>query len=530
MERFAGYNISALRRDLISGTIVGIIAIPLGMAFAIASGVDPEYGIYSTIVAGVMISLFGGSKFQIGGPTGAFIPILFGIVMHYGYDNLLLAGFMAGIILILLGVFRLGVLIAFIPRPVVTGFTAGIAVIIFSGQIANFLGLSGIEASDKFGVNMKEIALHLGTVNGPSVITAAVCLLIIVLLPRVLPQVPASLAGLIVSSTVAALFFQGKVATIGSAFGAIPSTLPQFHFPVITWDRIEMLLYPAFLIAVLGGIESLLSAVVADEMSGSKHHANRELIGQGIANMAAPLFGGIPATGAIARTATNIKSGAASPLSGVIHGIVVFLVLILLAPYASEIPLSSIAPLLMLVAWNMSERREFLRIAKTRTSDSFLLLITFLLTVWVNLMTAVEVGLILAVILFVKRMSDGLTVVNGRLDGTEGDIGAEAQDRECPHPCQITIEGPLFFGSSNRFEKAMSRGMPHESVAVVLQLDKMPYMDMTGEYKLAAYIQPILNAGGVVFVRGIQPQPLAMMKKTGLYRLIGENRFLEKSG
>jgi len=357
-----------------------------------------------------------------------------------------------------------------------------------------------------------------------------VCLLTIVLLPRFLPRVPASLVGLIVSSAVAALFFRGEVATIGSAFGAIPNTLPQLHFPALSWERIEMLWYPALLIAVLGGIESLLSAVVADEMSGSKHNGNQELIGQGLANLAAPLFGGIPATGAIARTATNIKSGAVSPVSGILHGLVVLLVLILFAPYASDIPLASMAPLLMLVAWNMSERKEFMRILKTGTSDSALLLITFLLTVWINLMTAVEVGLILAVILFVKRMSDGLLVIKGVPDEAEEAVLANIPSvigaNECTTPRIITIEGPLFFGSSNRFEKAMSGGLEPGVNTVLLHLDKVPYMDTTGEYKLAACIKPFLNSGGVVFVRGIQPQPLALMKKTGLYRLIGESRFV----
>jgi SulP family sulfate permease len=378
MERFEGYNTSAFRKDLISGLIVGIIAIPLGMAFAIASGVKPEYGIYTTIIAGIIISLFGGSKFQIGGPTGAFIPILFAIVIQYGYENLLIAGFLAGIILILMGALKLGALIKFIPRPVTIGFTAGISVIIFSGQIANFLGLSDIEKHEVFFSNMKEIVKHLSTINIYSVVTAGMCLVVILLAPRFISKVPGSLVGLVVSSVIATLFFKGNVATIGSSFGAIPSTLPHFHFPEMTWDRIETLIRPAFIIAMLGGIESLLSAVVADGMTGSRHNSNRELIGQGVANMITPLFGGIPATGAIARTATNIKNGAASPLSGIIHGVVVLMVLILFAPYASDIPLASMAPILMLVAWNMSDRKEFAHVLKTKTSDSVVLLITFL--------------------------------------------------------------------------------------------------------------------------------------------------------
>jgi len=401
--RFEGYQATSFRKDLVSGITVGIIAIPLGMAFAIASGVKPEYGIYTTIIAGILISMFGGSRFQIGGPTGAFIPILFAIVMQYGYENLLIAGFMAGILLILMGLFKLGGLIKFIPKSVTIGFTAGIAVIIFSGQIANFLGLSEIEKHENFWPSMLEIAAHIAEINVYSVLTAGICFAVIIAASKLIPKIPSSLAGLIVSTLIAAICFKGNISTIGSAYGAIPSALPQFHFPAITWDRIVMLIQPAFIIAMLGGIESLLSAVVADTMTGKRHNSNRELIGQGIANMITPLFGGIPATGAIARTATNIKSGAVSPFSGIIHCFVVLLVLILFAPYASHIPLASMAPILMVVAWNMSERKSFAHVLKSRISESVVLLATFVLTVFTNLTTAVTVGLVLSFIVFVSR-------------------------------------------------------------------------------------------------------------------------------
>jgi SulP family sulfate permease len=285
------------------------------MAFAIAAGVHPQYGIYTTIIAGFLISLFGGSRFQIGGPTGAFVPILFTIVMQYGYENLLIAGLLAGILLVLMGIFKLGAFIKFIPRPVTIGFTTGIAVIIFTGQIASFLGLRDIQKHEDFLSNMKEIGIHLSTINLYSVITAVICFAIILLTSKFVPKIPGSLIGLLVSSMIAVWFFEGNVPTIGSTYGAIPSNLPSFHLPEITLERIKQLIGPAFVIAMLGGVESLLSAVVADGMTGSRHHSNRELIGQGIANIVAPLFGGIPATGAIARTATNIKSGATSPVS-----------------------------------------------------------------------------------------------------------------------------------------------------------------------------------------------------------------------
>ncbi|MCC3375952.1 SulP family inorganic anion transporter [Cohnella sp. REN36] len=530
--RFEGYTPVSLRKDLISGLIVGVIAIPLGMAFAIASGVKPEYGIYTTIVAGIMISLFGGSRFQIGGPTGAFIPILFAIVMQYGYENLLIAGLLAGIMLVLMGVLKLGVLIKYIPRPVTIGFTAGIAVIIFSGQIVNFLGLTQIEKHEDFLSNMKEILIRFETINLYSVMTALICLAVIILTPKFLPRVPGSLIGLIVSTVVASILFKGHVATIGSSFGTIPSTLPHFHAPNITWERITTLLQPAFIIAMLGGIESLLSAVVADGMTGKRHNSNRELIGQGIANIVTPFFGGIPATGAIARTATNIKNGAVSPISGVIHGVVVFLVLILFAPYASEIPLASMAPILMLVAWNMSERKAFAHVLKTKTSDSLVLATTFLLTVFTNVTTAVEVGLLLAVLLFVKRMSDLLTVAKMLPDPASDKVKAHmvSESHDCPQMSIYTIEGPLFFGAANMFEKSIMDTIHLRPKILLLRLGKVPFMDMTGESNLSSLVNHFKKGGGLVMISGMKPQPLQVLQKTGLYDRIGAEHFFSHTG
>ncbi|WP_339181998.1 sulfate permease [Paenibacillus sp. FSL R5-0701] len=534
MGRYAGYNAAAFRKDLLSGLIVGIIAIPLGMAFAIASGVKPEYGLYTTVIAGILISLLGGSKFQIGGPTGAFIPILFAIVMQYGYENLLIAGMMAGLMLVLMGVFKLGALIKFIPKPVTIGFTAGIAVIIFSGQITNFLGLRGIEKHEDFWSNMKEIGMHISTINIYSVLTAGICLAVLLLVPRFAPKVPASLVGLVLSTVVAAFFFEGQVATIGSSFGAIPNTLPQFHVPEITWERIVNLLQPAFVIAMLGGIESLLSAVVADGMTGSRHNSNRELIGQGIANMVTPLFGGIPATGAIARTATNIKSGAVSPWSGVIHGVVVLLVLVLFAPYASHIPLASMAPVLMLVAWNMSERRSFIHVMKTQTSDSLVLLITFLLTIFTSLTTAVEVGLILAVLLFVKRMSEMLKVTKVLPDPDHKHEKVMAhmvrEGHDCPQISLYTIEGPLFFGAADMFEKSVMDSIHRRPGTLLLRMGKVPFMDTTGESNLARVVKHMERSGGRVLLSGTQAQPLEMLKRTGLIERIGSDHMFEHTG
>lgn len=532
--RFGGYTPRHLQQDLISGLIVGVIAIPLAMAFAIASGVKPEFGIYTTIFAGIVISLFGGTRFQIGGPTGAFVPILLAIVMQYGYENLLLAGFLAGIILLVMGLLRLGILIKFIPRPVTIGFTAGIAVIIFSGQIVSFLGLRNVQKHDGFLDNMKEIGIHINTISFYSVLTAIICLLVLILLPRILPKIPAPIVGLIVSSVIATIFFPDKVATIGSTFGDIPSSLPHFHMPDITMGKIQTLLRPALVIALLGGIESLLSAVVADGMKGTSHNSNKELIGQGLANMVAPLFGGIPATGAIARTATNIKSGAVSPLSGVFHSLSVLIVLLLFAPYASNIPLASMAPILMLVAWNMSERRQFAKLLKTKTPDSAILVVTFLLTVLTDLTTAVEIGMIFAVIMFVKRMGDVLTVAKVLPDpeGKHKRVGPYMvnEGHDCPQISILNIEGPLFFGASQELEKSVSHAVQLDVKVLILRMGKVPYMDTTGESSMAKIVDKLNKQGGTILFSGLQKQPRDVMERTGLYRRIGEQSFFEHTG
>lgn len=535
MGRFSGYSADAFRKDLISGCIVGIVAIPLGMAFSIASGVNPEYGLYTTIIAGILISLFGGSKFQIGGPTGAFIPILLAIVLQYGYENLLIAGFLAGIILVLMGVFRLGVLIKFIPRPVTIGFTAGIAVTIFSGQIANFLGLRDVESHEYFLSNMVEIIKRLPSLNIYCILTACICLAALVLTPKYLPKVPASLIGIIVSTLAAAWLFPGQVTTIGTAYGAIPGGLPSFHPISLTWDRIVPMIQPAFIIAMLGGIESLLSAVVADGMTKTRHNSNRELIGQGIANIVTPLFGGIPATGAIARTATNIKSGAVSPFSGIIHGVIVLLVVVLFAPYASDIPLASMAPILMLVAWNMSERKSFAHMVKTRSGDSIILIVTFLLTVFTTLTTAVEVGLVLAVILFVKRMSEVLTVDKVLPDHSSSNDKVKAhmvtEEHDCPQIGIFSVDGPLFFGASHALEHSGLQLKDDNSPQVVLfRMSNVPFMDTTGESNFSELVKRLVHRGVTVLVSGLRPQPRELLNKSGCANFIGEERFFEHTG
>ncbi|MFY0545307.1 SulP family inorganic anion transporter [Brevibacillus sp. H7] len=529
-SRFRDYSWGHLRKDLISGFIVGIIAIPLGMAFAIASGVKPEYGIYTTIVAGILISMFGGSRYQIGGPTGAFVPILLSIVMTYGYENLLIAGLMAGVMLLLMGIFRLGSLIRYIPRPVTVGFTAGIAVIIFTGQLGNFLGLENLPKHESFLANMKEIAINLPLFNPYSVITAFICFAVLLLFTRFFPRIPGSLVGLLLSSLAASYLFSGQVATIGSTFGSIPSSLPELHIPAITWEKIVLLWKPALIIAALGGIESLLSAVVADKMTGTKHNSNRELIGQGIANIVTPFFGGIPATGAIARTATNIKNGGTSPVSGIVHGLVVLLTLLLFAPYASLIPLAAMAPILMFVAWNMSERKEFVHILKTRSTDTILLLVTFFLTVFVNLTVAVEVGLLLAVLLFTKKMSE-IHVEKALPDLSDAHKRVVphvvSENHDCPQIAIYNLEGALFFGATGMLEKAIAEASLKEPRIVLLRMGKVPYIDTTGESILSSFFNRLQKKQGKILISGLRDQPRKLLTRSGLLQEIGQENLFE---
>ncbi|MBD3859338.1 SulP family inorganic anion transporter [Bacillus sp. 28A-2] len=526
--RFEGYDTSKFRRDLIAGLVVGVVAIPLGMAFAIASGVGPEYGLYTVIVAGILISLFGGSKYQIGGPTGAFVPILFGIVSQYGVENLLIAGFMAGCILVLFGIFKLGKLMKFIPRPVIIGFTAGIAVIIFSGQIANFLGLKGVEKHESFFLNMREIVVHLGTTNRLAVITAVIGLIVILAAQKYIPKIPGALLGLLVSTFLAVLFFQGQVETIGSAYGEIPRQLPSFAFPELTIEKMLYLLPPAIVIALLGGVESILSAMVADNMKGSKHDSNKELIGQGIANMAAPLFGGIPATGAIARTATNIKNGGASPISGVVHGVVVLLILMLFAPYASMIPLAAMAPILMFVAWNMSERKEFINIVKVKNADSLVLVVTFLLTVIGDLIIGVTAGLILAFIAFIKKMSQ-TTSIHTNVAVSQIETAATLEKHDQKGISMYSIEGPLFFGTTDSLENSILDHVQTKPKTLILLMNKVNYMDTSAEAVLMNISNRLKHHNGKLMIVGLQSQPKELLHRTGLFHHIGKQHFFERT-
>ncbi len=521
------YLQSDVRKDLMAGITVGIIALPLGMAFAIASGVKPEYGLYTTIIGAIIVALFGGSRYQVAGPTGAFIPLLLSVVLTYGYENLLIVGFLAGIILITLGLCKMGSLIKYIPRPVTVGFTAGIAVNIFVGQIPNFLGLTGLQRHESFYANVQEIVLHINTFNAYSLLIGIVCLAAIIQTPRYLPRIPGSLVGLVLSTLIAHLLFPDKVATIGSAIGVIPNSLPEFSLPEISREKIELLIRPAFAIAALGAIESLLSAVVADGMTGDRHDSNRELIGQGLANILCPLFGGIPATGAIARTATNIRMGAKTSISVIFSAIFVLAILLFLGPYASNIPLASMAPIMMVVAWNMSEYRQFKHIMLHSNNDNKVLLVTFLCTVFLNLTTAIEVGIILAMVIFTKRMSDMLVVTkvlpdpNSRLELAEEEIDYPA----CKQISIFNIEGPLFFGAAQMFSQSILGAIHYQPKVFILKMSHVPFMDLTGEQRLADVINTFHNRGVVVLLSGVSRQPKELMKRTGLYEKISDQHF-----
>lgn len=515
-DRFTGYSINHLRKDMTSGIVVGIVAIPLAMAFAIASGVRPEYGIYTTIIAGFLISLFGGSRFQIAGPTGSFVPILFVLVSQYGYQNLLVIGFMAGVLITLMGVFKLGKLVHFIPRPVTTGFTAGAAVLIFLGQLPAFLGLHNLDtAEEEFIYKFQQLLVNITDVNFYSVITAVICLTATLLVTRFVPRIPGALIGLLCATLTAVLLYPGKVATVG----LIPHQLPHIQFPDFSFSKMIDFFIPACVIAMLVGIESLLSAVVADGMSNQKHHSNRELIGQGIANMVTPLFGGIPATGAVARTATNIRNGAVSPVSGMIHSLFVLLVLLVLAPYASVIPLASMAPILMIVSWNMIERKEFAALMKSKSDDSVVFLATLLLTIGFGLVVGISAGLGFAVIFFVIRMGKEFATTvaaPATLYGTSVKKATSFDVQVC------TLNGPIFFGSANRINE-----LEHSSFVefVVLRIAGVSYIDTTGELALHQLSERCEANGKTLIIIEAKGQPIRTIKSMNLFYQVGENAF-----
>lgn len=508
--------------NLIAGLVVGVVALPLAMAFAIASGAKPQQGIYTAIVAGSLVSLLGGSRLQIAGPTGAFVVILSGVTARYGIDGLQIATLLAGCILIALGAARLGGIIRFIPDPVITGFTAGIGVIIFVGQWRYFLGLPAV-TGDHFHQKLLHLLealpqTHLATA------ALAVASLIAVLYAPLLPglkRVPGPLLALVFATLLQAWLRWPGVATIGSEFGGIPTGLPSFSIPQITVPRLLELLGPAFTIAMLGAIESLLSAVVADGMAGTRHDSNQELIGQGVANVLAPLFGGFAATGAIARTATNVRNGATGPLGGLIHAATLVAVLLLLAPLAAHVPLCTLAAILFVVAWNMSEVRHFAAmVRKAPRADVYVLLITFLLTVFADLVIAVNIGVILAMFQFLRRMSNAVEVAP--LAGEE--LTAELSRRgwsELPQGVVVYgVEGPFFFGAVDTFERALAQTRTDPRV-LVLRLRRVPFIDITGLQSLEEAIRDLRKRSVEVLMCEANPRVLSKLERAGLLETLG---------
>lgn len=524
-NRYLHYNAAGFRKDLIAGITVGIVAIPLGMAFAIASGVKPEYGLYTTIIAGLLVALFGGSRYQIAGPTGAFIPILLAVVLQYGYEDLLIAGFLAGILLVIMSFAGISSLIHFVPKSVTIGFTTGIAVIIFTGQLGNFFGLTNLEQNEFFHEDMIGIVKQFHTVNIFSILIAIIGLLVIFILPKVAPKVPVLLVALLIPTIISVLLFPGKVETIGTAFGGIPNSLPTFRFPEITLSKLVALWSPALVIAALGSIESLLSAVVADGMKPGeteKHNSKRELFGQGIANIVTPLFGGIPATGAIARTATNIRAGAVSPVSGVVQSLFVLAFLLLFAPYASYIPLAAMAPILMFVAWNMSARKVFVHILSIRSGDSIVLLTTFLLTIFVNLTVAVQVGILIAVVSFIRKMINQLNFKIAKTSEVEIVKFSEGNPNSLK---KYMIDGPLFFGTAKTFEDAYPVILTGDVKNIILDMEYTSVIDATGEAVLSALIDDARQEGIQIIIKKLPKDKIALFKNSGLYDKIGKENF-----
>ncbi|MEO0314013.1 MAG: hypothetical protein RI928_469 [Pseudomonadota bacterium] len=513
--------------NIIAGLIVGIVALPLAMAFAIASGARPEQGIYTAIIGGGLITMLGGSRVQIAGPTGAFIAILLGITARFGIAGLQVATLMAGVMLLLMGVARMGAVIRFIPMPVIVGFTAGIGVIIFIGQWPDFLGLPKPQG-EHFHEKLWHLLQSLTDIHGPTLLLSVAGLSLVLLAPRVkaLARVPGPLIAMVAITVLQAVYPLPGVATIGSAFGGIPTGLPSFALPAMTLSQIILLIGPAFTIAMLGAIEALLSAVVADGMAGTRHDSNQELIGQGIANMVIPLFGGFAATGAIARTATNIRNGANSPLAGITHALVLVAVLMFLAPLASGIPLAVLAAILFVVAWNMSELPRCVQILKTAPiADRVILVITFLLTVFADLVVAVNVGVILAILHFLRRMSDAVETQPADPHSLAREL-AQHGITELPDGVMVfEIAGPMFFGAVDNFEHALA-GTHTDPKVLVIRLRQVPFMDMTGIQALQDASHKLGKRGvSVIFCEGNE-RVLGKLERAGV---VGEQGVLHES-
>ena len=515
------YDRKTFFADLTAGLTVGVVALPLAMAFAIACGIQeitPSTGLITAVVAGFMISLLGGSKYQIGGPTGAFVVLIAGVAGSFGMAGLILCTLLAGIFLILFGVFRMGALIKFIPYPVTTGFTSGIAVTIFCTQVKDLLGLNiPVAVPAEFVEKWACYFRYFDTVNywapGISLLTIAV----ILVTKRLLPKAPFMLVGMLVSTVVCAAFGL-PVETIGSRFGELPQGLPMPEFPAFDWGNLPALIKPAFVIALLAAIESLLSASVADGMTGSRHHPNTELIGQGVGNIASALFGGIPATGAIARTATNIRAGAKTPVSGLIHAVTLLLILVLAGQYAAIVPLPALAGILVLVCWNMAEVSTFTHLLKGPRQDAAVLIITFILTVLIDLVVAVEVGVVLAALLFIGRMAkiSNVESISREIEGEDPEEQPSRSRylRHIPENVEVfDIQGPFFFGAVEKFKDNVFRTMDDKIEYVLLRMRLVPALDASGLHVLEDFLEYCRRHDITLLLCGVQPQPHKVIRR-----------------
>jgi len=520
------YSKETFMSDLMAGIIVGIVALPLAIAFGIASGVSPEKGIITAIIAGFIISLLGGSKVQIGGPTGAFIVIIYGIIQQYGEAGLIVATLMAGILLILLGVFKLGAIIKFIPYPIIVGFTSGIAVTIFTTQIADIFGLNfgGEKVPGEWMIYFR----HFDTVNWWNAVVSILSIIIIAITPRFSKKIPGSLIAIIVVTiggyglkTYAGI---DSIDTIGDRF-TIKSELPEAAIPTLNWEAIKDLFPVAITIAVLGAIESLLSATVADGVTGDKHDSNTELIAQGTANLITPLFGGIPATGAIARTMTNINNGGKTPVAGIIHAIVLLLILLFLMPLAQYIPMACLAGVLVIVSYNMSEWRTFKALLKNPKSDVTVLLITFFLTIIFDLTIAIEVGLVIACILFMRRVMETteISVIKDEIDpNDELDIAVCEEHLIIPAGVEVyEINGPYFFGIATKFEETMAQLGDRPKVRII-RMRKVPFIDSTGIHNLTSLCKMSQKEKITIVLSGVNEKVHKTLEKSGFYELLGK--------
>lgn len=520
------YNRQTLTADIMAGIIVGIVALPLAIAFGIASGVTPEKGIITAIISGFIISLLGGSKVQIGGPTGAFIVIIYGIIQKYGIEGLMIATVMAGVFLLLFGLLKLGTIIKYIPYPIVVGFTSGIAVTIFTTQIKDLFGLTIESVPSDFIEKWGCYISHFSTADLWCSIVGILSVVIIALTPKVSKKIPGSLVAIIVM-TVAALILKNNfgvttIETIGDRF-SVSSAIPDAHMPAMTWDTIKSLVAPALTIAVLGAIESLLSATVADGVIGAHHNSNTELVAQGLANIASPIFGGIPATGAIARTMTNINNGGKTPVSGIVHAIVLLLIFLFFMPLAKYIPMACLAGVLVIVSYGMSGWRSFLALMKNPKSDVTVLLITFFLTIIFDLTVAIEVGLIIACLLFMKRVSEitDVKAVTDEINEESDMIKDNAEHLTIPEGVEVyEINGPYFFGAGNKFEEVMAAFGDRPKVRII-RMRKVPFVDSTGIHNLTNLCEMSHNEGIEVVLSGVCEKVHKQLEKARFYDILG---------